>query len=217
MRRELGMEYIHFAMKPAPFAIWRGLRKLGATADNPLDRDQPTLMSGPAPWPVSGRSSSGPDTCRYVVHAYFQDLRADPARPSVRGGRSAMTQRLEKRGCDHIFFIGFLGAGKSTLARNFRERCSMVEFVDTDRLVERQEGSSVTKIFQERGEERFECWRPASWSRSRGERSLLVGCGGGIIENSAQHRADAPDGLLRLPRWRYRRLPPPDSTERYPP
>ena len=23
-----------------------------------------------------------------------------------------------KHGCDHIFFIGFLGAGKSTLARN---------------------------------------------------------------------------------------------------
>lgn len=33
---ELGMEYIHFAMKPAPFAIWRGLRKLGATADEAL-------------------------------------------------------------------------------------------------------------------------------------------------------------------------------------
>ena len=39
-----------------------------------------------------------------------------------------------KHGCDHIFFIGFLGAGKSTLARNvgpmFKRR-----FVDTDRLL----------------------------------------------------------------------------------
>ena len=28
-----------------------------------------------------------------------------------------MSQHI-KHGCDHIFFIGFLGAGKSTLARN---------------------------------------------------------------------------------------------------
>ena len=42
-----------------------------------------------------------------------------------------------KHGCDHIFFIGFLGAGKSTLARNvgtmFKRR-----FIDTDRLVVRR-------------------------------------------------------------------------------
>lgn len=28
---ELGMDYIHFALKPAPFAILRGVRRLGAT------------------------------------------------------------------------------------------------------------------------------------------------------------------------------------------
>ena len=47
-----------------------------------------------------------------------------------------MSQHI-KHGCDHIFFIGFLGAGKSTLARNvgnmFKRR-----FIDTDRLVVRR-------------------------------------------------------------------------------
>lgn len=52
-----------------------------------------------------------------------------------------------KRGCDHIFFIGFLGAGKSTLARNLG-RMFRRPFVDTDRMVEREKGMSVTKIFQ---------------------------------------------------------------------
>ena len=59
-----------------------------------------------------------------------------------------------KHGCDHIFFIGFLGAGKSTLARNvgtmFKRR-----FIDTDRLVVRRCGKSVTEIFETEGEERF--------------------------------------------------------------
>lgn len=49
-----------------------------------------------------------------------------------------MSQHI-KHGCDHIFFIGFLGAGKSTLARNvgtmFKRR-----FIDTDRLVVRRCG-----------------------------------------------------------------------------
>ena len=59
-----------------------------------------------------------------------------------------------KHGCDHIFFIGFLGAGKSTLARNvgtmFKRR-----FIDTDRLVVRRCGKSVTEIFETEGEDRF--------------------------------------------------------------
>lgn len=92
-----------------------------------------------------------------------------------------MTQRLEKRGCDHIFFIGFLGAGKSTLARNLGTMFNR-RFVDTDRLVERQEGSSVARIFQERGEEAFRVLETGVLESLRGERSLLVGCGGGIIE-----------------------------------
>ena len=56
-----------------------------------------------------------------------------------------MSQHI-KHGCDHICFIGFLGAGKSTLARNvgtmFKRR-----FIDTDRLVVRRCGKSVTEMF----------------------------------------------------------------------
>ena len=89
-----------------------------------------------------------------------------------------MSQHI-KHGCDHIFFIGFLGAGKSTLARNvgtmFKRR-----FIDTDRLVVRRCGKSVTEIFETEGEDRFAnsrprhsvrfkasaaCWYRAGWHR----------------------------------------------------
>lgn len=86
-----------------------------------------------------------------------------------------------KRGCDHVFFIGFLGAGKSTLARNlgqmFRRR-----YVDTDRLVERRCGRSVTQIFEREGESRFRALETEVLRGLAEQRSLLVSCGGGIVE-----------------------------------
>lgn len=86
-----------------------------------------------------------------------------------------------KRGCDHIFFIGFLGAGKSTLARNLGQLFHR-RYVDTDRLVERKSGLSVTQLFEQRGEARFRELETGVLEGLRGERSLLVSCGGGIVE-----------------------------------
>lgn len=57
-------------------------------------------------------------------------------------------------GCDHLFFVGFLGAGKSTLARNLGALFHRPH-VDTDRLVERALGQSVAQIFSTRGESAF--------------------------------------------------------------
>lgn len=91
-----------------------------------------------------------------------------------------MSQHI-KHGCDHIFFIGFLGAGKSTLARNvgtmFKRR-----FIDTDRLVVRRCGKSVTEIFETEGEDRFRELETSALRSLQSERSLLVSCGGGIVE-----------------------------------
>ncbi len=86
-----------------------------------------------------------------------------------------------KRGCDHIFFIGFLGAGKSTLARNLGRMFNR-RYVDTDRLVERRRGRSVARIFAQEGEARFRELETQALASLKAERSLLVSCGGGIVE-----------------------------------
>lgn len=84
-------------------------------------------------------------------------------------------------GCDHIFFVGFLGAGKSTLARNlgalFRRPC-----VDTDRLAERILGKSIARAFAEDGEPAFREAETRGLSSLLARKSLLVSCGGGIVE-----------------------------------
>ena len=50
--------------------------------------------------------------------------------------------------------VGYMGCGKSTLGRKLARRLG-VGFVDTDALVEEQEGASVADVFRYEGEARF--------------------------------------------------------------
>ncbi len=84
-------------------------------------------------------------------------------------------------GCDHIFFVGFLGAGKSTLARNLG-RLYRRHYVDTDRMAERLIQKTVRQCFEEDGEEAFRDAETAVLELLKEEKSLLVSCGGGIVE-----------------------------------
>ncbi len=84
-------------------------------------------------------------------------------------------------GCDHIFFVGFLGAGKSTLARNLG-RLYRRTYVDTDRMAERLLRKTVRECFEQDGESAFRDAETRVLEQLRAEKSLLVSCGGGIVE-----------------------------------
>ncbi|MBW6480960.1 MAG: AAA family ATPase [Bacteroidales bacterium] len=53
-----------------------------------------------------------------------------------------------------IFLIGFMGSGKSTLGKRLAKKMSW-EFMDMDNVLEEQEGMTVSKIFDEKGEAYF--------------------------------------------------------------
>lgn len=97
---------------------------------------------------------------------------------------ATMAGHARKRGCDHIFFIGFLGAGKSTLARNLG-RMFRRKYLDTDRLVERRAGCSIAQIFRAQGEAGFRVLETQALASLESEQSVLVSCGGGIVETEA--------------------------------
>lgn len=199
--RELGLEAISHAMKPAPFALKAGLKRLGATADEAVligDQLYTDVWSGNLPaLTLFWSSRRQPRTCG--TRRSSVSLSAGPARPSLRGIGFAMSQHI-KHGCDHIFFIGFLGAGKSTLARNvgtmFKRR-----FIDTDRLVVRRCGKSVTEIFKTEGEDRFRELETSALRSLQSERSLLVSCGGGIVETPVNIEL-MHEMYMRVPRRR---------------
>ena len=84
-------------------------------------------------------------------------------------------------GCDHIFFVGFLGAGKSTLARNLSALFHRPS-VDTDRMAERILGKPISRVFAEDGEPAFRDAETRGLVSLLAKKSLLVSCGGGIVE-----------------------------------
>ncbi len=88
---------------------------------------------------------------------------------------------VSHEGCDHIFFVGFLGVGKSTLARNLGGLFHR-SYVDTDRMAERIARKSVAQMFAEDGEQEFRRVELAALERLLTRKSLLVSCGGGIVE-----------------------------------
>lgn len=89
---------------------------------------------------------------------------------------------VSHRGCDHVFFIGFLGAGKTTLAKNLG-RMFKRPYVDTDRMAERICRASIAQVFETQGEAAFRRAETQALERLRFKKSLLVSCGGGIVES----------------------------------
>ena len=53
-----------------------------------------------------------------------------------------------------IFLIGYMGCGKSTLAKKLASKLSF-EWLDTDAFIEKQEGLTISQIFTTHGESYF--------------------------------------------------------------
>lgn len=53
-----------------------------------------------------------------------------------------------------LFLVGYAGSGKSSLAKRLSRKLGVVQ-LDTDKLVEQQEGASIADIFFYQGEEYF--------------------------------------------------------------
>lgn len=82
-----------------------------------------------------------------------------------------------------VFFIGFMGAGKTTVARKMAKICSC-ECVDMDYYVERITGKKVREIFAEGGEEAFRKIEAEVLEEvSTGVAPRFISCGGGTVLN----------------------------------
>ena len=79
-----------------------------------------------------------------------------------------------------VFFVGFMGAGKTSVSRRLARRCHIAS-VDLDSYIQRSEGIAVSEIFATQGEEAFRVLECKTLEHlSQGE-ALLVSCGGGIV------------------------------------
>ncbi len=55
---------------------------------------------------------------------------------------------------NHIFLIGFMGSGKSTVAKYLSSAYQMKQ-IEMDEQIEKDEGRSISSIFEKEGEEYF--------------------------------------------------------------
>ncbi len=80
-----------------------------------------------------------------------------------------------------VFLVGFMGAGKSSVARKLARMCQ-VSSLDLDTYIERSAGKAVNDIFAEVGETGFRAIETEALKTVAFKRDpMLVSCGGGIV------------------------------------
>lgn len=78
----------------------------------------------------------------------------------------------------NIYLIGFMGAGKSTVAE-FLCRNYHMEQVEMDEQIQQEQNMTISRIFEEKGEEYFRKLETDLLERLSLQSSTVVSCGGG--------------------------------------
>lgn len=96
------------------------------------------------------------------------------------------TNKKEK----NIFLIGFMGCGKSTMAKILSKETGK-ELVEMDETIEAEAGMTINEIFDKHGENHFRDLESRLIERIVDKGGAIVSCGGGAVlreENIANMR-----------------------------
>lgn len=98
----------------------------------------------------------------------------------------------------HVVIIGFMGTGKSTVAKELGRKLSR-EAVDLDDLISRHEGRSPKEIIEQDGENRFREIETQQLDNAlRGEPAGIISAGGGAWTIPANRRLITERGAISV-------------------
>ena len=80
----------------------------------------------------------------------------------------------------NLYLIGFMGAGKSTVARAFEKQYHM-KLVEMDEEIVKQEKRAISEIFATNGEAYFRDLETALVKRIASQEDQIISCGGGAV------------------------------------
>jgi len=84
----------------------------------------------------------------------------------------------------HVAFVGLPGSGKSTVGRQLARRLDWA-FLDTDRVIERRVGVSISEFFEREGEEAFRDLEQGVIDELTLGEPCVLSTGGGAVLRSA--------------------------------
>lgn len=97
----------------------------------------------------------------------------------------------------NIFLIGFMGSGKSTIAKVLSEKLG-VEQVEMDEMIVQEQGMPITEIFEKYGEEHFRDIETDLVRRLQEKDGVVVSCGGGAVLREANREMMKKSGAIVL-------------------
>ena len=127
-----------------------------------------------------------------------------------------MERTVEKQGFPyHIFLIGFMGSGKSSVAQELSKQLG-IEALEMDAMIVEGQQMAITDIFAKYGEERFRDLESQLLIDLQPRDPAVISCGGGVVlrpENTGHMKKHGRVVLLTAtPQSIYERVK--DSTER---
>lgn len=94
-----------------------------------------------------------------------------------------------------VFFVGFMGAGKTSVARKLARRAGVAS-IDMDTYIERVCDRKVKQIFAESGETGFRAIETDVLRELAGGEPRLVSCGGGVVLSPENREVLKRDGFV---------------------
>jgi shikimate kinase/3-dehydroquinate synthase len=95
----------------------------------------------------------------------------------------------------NIILAGFMGTGKSTHGRRLAEALGW-EFLDTDAQIEKQQGKTISQIFEAHGEQHFRSLEKELCREIARLRNTVVATGGGMLLDPENRRLLHSAGII---------------------
>jgi shikimate kinase len=95
---------------------------------------------------------------------------------------------------DKLYLVGFMGSGKTTVARALGRRLGW-RVIDLDEEIERREGRTVSQVFAEQGEAYFRKVEREVLLAFLPARNAIVATGGGTFVQAANRADIMADGV----------------------
>lgn len=90
-------------------------------------------------------------------------------------------------GNNNIILVGFMAVGKTTVGRLLAKRLDF-KFLDTDLLIEENEGMSIPRIFESKGEGYFRKKESELLDQLKGSGGTIISTGGGMAVSEDNRR-----------------------------